>query len=484
MKFKVLMSLIFLTALVLGPYPPCVLAGAAIGVNTTEDEIQLTGGDGDCSLREAIRAANTDSVVDGCAAGSGADIIMLMPGVYTLTVTGASEDAGLTGDLDITSAISFSGLGAENTVIDGGGLDRVIHVTAGGSLALYDLTVRNGKVMDQAANDGGGIYNSGTLNLENVVVSGNLARKSGSSGAPRGGGIYNAGSLTIKASSLLNNSASHTSSFTDAGMGGALYNAPAATATLTNVTISGNDAARAMVDQMNGKGGGIYNDNATLTLQRVTIDNNYAGGASPGASYGGGIYNNNGTLTLTNSTISGNRALGGISFGGGLVAEGATGDVTLTNVTLFGNTAGNRGANTYTFFGANPIKMRNSIVASPSLNFIDNCAGGIANSPITRITDLGNNLEYPAAAVPTEAACGLTIADPKLAALALNAPGKTRTHALQTGSAALDVSCVGAPGIDQRGVSRPQGLSCDLGAYEQEPLPVLDQFVFLPLVSR
>jgi len=64
-----------------------------ITVTTSDDEIN---GDGDCSLREAVIAANTDTAVDACAAGAGDDIISVPPGTYLLTLAGAGEDAAQT----------------------------------------------------------------------------------------------------------------------------------------------------------------------------------------------------------------------------------------------------------------------------------------------------------------------------------------------------------------------------------------------------
>jgi CSLREA domain-containing protein len=66
----------------------------------------------DCSLREAIVAANAP----------GADSIILPAGTYTLTIAGAGEDGALTGDLDITSDLTLTGAGADVTTINGGGL--------------------------------------------------------------------------------------------------------------------------------------------------------------------------------------------------------------------------------------------------------------------------------------------------------------------------------------------------------------------------
>lgn len=84
-----------------GLYVPAAWA-AAISVNTTTDEINR---DGDCSLREALQAANADTAVDACPAGNGADTIILPAGTYTLTIAGSSTTAG---DLDITDDVTFA----------------------------------------------------------------------------------------------------------------------------------------------------------------------------------------------------------------------------------------------------------------------------------------------------------------------------------------------------------------------------------------
>ena len=80
---------------------------AVVTVNTTDDELNS---DGDCSLREAIIAANTDTAVDACPTGSGADTINLPAGRYTLTVLGAGENAAATGDLDIAGILLSAAL--------------------------------------------------------------------------------------------------------------------------------------------------------------------------------------------------------------------------------------------------------------------------------------------------------------------------------------------------------------------------------------
>jgi len=62
--------------------------------------------------------------------------------------------------------------------------------------------------------------------------------------------------------------------------------------------------------------------------------------------------------------------------------------------------------------------------------------------------------------------------DPLLGPLTVNAPGLRPTYALLPGSPAIDAGGDGTnlcPGKDARGVSRPQGPACDIGAFEREP---------------
>src|SRR5512138_3483614 len=117
--------------------PMLIVHAATISVNTTTDELNS---DGDCSLREAIIAANTDAAVDACPAGNGADEINLPTGIYTLTIVGANEDAAQTGDLDITANLTLVGAGRANTTIDANGLDRVFDLLGSPRVRISDVT--------------------------------------------------------------------------------------------------------------------------------------------------------------------------------------------------------------------------------------------------------------------------------------------------------------------------------------------------------
>src|SRR5687768_14182440 len=98
---------------------------ATFAVTATTD-----GGPG--SLRQAILDAN---------ASPGADTVTLPAGTYTLSVAGAGEDAGATGDLDVTEALTLTGAGAGATTIDGNNIDRVLDVRNAAPLTVSGVTI-------------------------------------------------------------------------------------------------------------------------------------------------------------------------------------------------------------------------------------------------------------------------------------------------------------------------------------------------------
>jgi len=147
--------------------------------------------------------------------------------------------------------------------------------------------------------------------------------------------------------------------------------------------------------------------------------------------------------------------------------------VTVNNTTISGNSAGGVGASIWSDGTSvfNDNILENSIIAN-ALSSSSHCFG-------TFIVSLGHNLA-------DDASCGLTatgdlvVADAKLGPLADNG-GPTETHALLTTSAAIDAASPGCPppATDQRGVLRPQGAACDIGAFEVElaaPIPALTPF--------
>jgi CSLREA domain-containing protein len=261
-------------------HPTKSAQSAVISVDTVADEMAV---DGNCSLREALQAANLDTAVDACPAGSGADTIYLPTGVYTLSIAGAGEDQGLTGDLDILGDVTITGSGEGATIVDGGGLDRVFHVVGNYQVKIANLTVRNGSIQTAGIYGGGGILNqAGELVVERCVLQDNHA-------ANTGGGIDNHNNLTVDKVTFFQNTA--------------------------------------MV------GAGLFND-AQLSVQNSTFTQNTADHS------GGGLDNNSDGVTVKNSTFSGNSA----DQGGGLFSAG---EMTLLNLTVVENSSGlnNNGVN-------------------------------------------------------------------------------------------------------------------------------------------
>ena len=388
---------------------------------------------------------------------------------------GGIRNAGTLTLIDVTVSGNFSGpqfqeLGLQN--ITGGGIlntgtmtltnctitgntatfGRGGGIANTGTMTLTNVTLNANTVANGESGGGGGIANTGMLTLINVSVNGNSA--------PLGGGIFNGGTFASATSfgiviTRISGTISLSNAIVSNNIGSGIFNF-AGTATLTDVTVA---------DNTSDVGGGINNvRDSTANLTNVTVSGNKASGTF---GFGGGIANT-GTLSLTNVTVSGNSAQSG---GGGIanfvIGENAggistffAGAATLVNVTISGNTGGGiLGVDNSSFGeGASSAQLKNTIVAgNPSEG---NCSG----NPRT-ITSLGHNLD-------SGSSCGFTgtgdlsNADPKLAPLQ-NYGGLTRTHALLAGSPAIDAgdnaSC---PATDQRGVARPQGTTCDIGAYE------------------
>ncbi len=315
LRFTLIASL--LAALLLGTLPVPAAHAATFVVTKTADTADGTC-DADCSLREAIIAAN---------AAAGDDTITVPAGTYTLTIAGTDENVAATGDLDLTSNITINGAGAGSTIIDGGALDRVFHVTGDDTVNISGVTVRNGSV----AGGGGGLRNDGgTLTITNSTVSGNSA-----TGGNHGGGLRNqSGAVTISNSTFSGNSAT---------TGGGLFNGLGYTVTISNSTFSGNSAT-------SGNGGGI-NNQGTVTISNSTFSDNSASAS------GGGI-NNNGTATLKNTIVAnsttGGNCSGTITNGGNNIDDGTTcawgstsGSMSSTNPLL--GALANNGGPTQTF---------------------------------------------------------------------------------------------------------------------------------------
>lgn len=367
------------------------------------------------------------------------------------SVTGNGGGVLLTNDI-VSAQIHHSTIEGNQANGDGGGIyffsidfDKLVMIggritsntagnSGGGLLGVGRLT--GTRVNDNdAANLGGGFYTQGTLFLEDMQIHGNTA--------VAGGGL---GGSTVIGTGLqvFNNQANQ--------RGGGFY---VSYVELTDSQITDNSAG---VD-----GGGLYADSdihalLAAKLERVLFTNNIAAN-------GGAIWTNR-RMALGNVTISDNGAL---ADGAGLHIA-LTGIVTATNITLAMNTPG------IDLYKMGQLTLQNSIISNPGQN---NC---LTSVDYPEINSLGNNLSDDASCLglnqPTD-----IIADALLAPLANNGGG-TLTHALLPGSPAFDAgnaaACAGplVNGVDQRGVPRPLGAACDMGAHEQGAV------LYLPIILR
>ena len=398
-RFVALGMCLLLTLLSFSVFDLTPVSAGVITVTTTVDE---DGGDNEeCSLREAIKAANTDSDYGGCTAGSGEDLIVLPEGVYTLTIGSQLPF--------VTTDITIQGQGLSTTIIQANACNPVTQtcthkilvfwVADTGDLSLENLTVRHGRV--ESSSFGGGIFNQGDVHLSNAAVNYNLGIQ--------GGAIRNAGTgnITIENSMLYENKADN---------GGAVFNS------------------------------------GDLTVLGSTFQGNMANN--------GAAIRNDGELEITNSTFSGNQAE---ARAGGVDNHGVA---TITNATFWGN-EGTQGVGVYN--GEDDIlNFSNTIITQSQSGGDCENAGDISTNSKNLVEDGSCDADYDG--------------DPLLGPLTDNG-GPTKTHQLLSGSPAVDngdaESC---PLFDQRGIDRPKGAGCDIGAFEF--FPAVAAFTASPLTGR
>jgi CSLREA domain-containing protein len=233
--------------------------------------------------------------------------------------------------------------------------------------------------------------------------------------------------------------------------------------------------SRGVASTDGANGGGVRNIGSQLLLSNVTIDNNTADGTGIG---GGGIYNTLGTTTIVESMISENTVGAGTASGGGIANDQGT--VSLTNVTLSVNAAPEGGA-IFNAPGVGGVSANNvTIAGSVSTDAVRNAGGNVTfrNSIIAGSTDAncfavtGSFIISSGHNISSDATCAFAAAgdmnstDPLLGPPADNG-GPTMTHALLDGSPAINAGDDdGCAATDQRGISRPQGAHCDIGAFE------------------
>jgi hypothetical protein len=324
--------------------------------------------------------------------------------------------------------------------VGGGGL------SVGGPTLIDHSQILSNTAKNIDAGGGVDIASFAVVTIRNSQITGNTAPVTNASG----GGIANLGQLTLSNDTLTRNSA---------WGGGALRNG--GTATITQTTLDDNVA--------NGGGGaGLFNDGTATLNQDLLSGNQTPGGA------GGGIWNS-GIVLTANSTLAGNAGV----RGGGIYSD--IGSVTLINVTLDSNRASTGGGIYMSAVYYSSFLLKNTIVAESLAG--GNCA--LAAGSVVSPTSSGHNLSDDGACTPYFNQAGDLNGPPaRLLGLANNG-GATLTLLPRHDSPAIDngtdLGCTGT--FDQRGVLRPQGAACDIGAVEVRAID-LTWPLFLPGVRR
>lgn len=409
---------------------PFITLGASFTVSTTTDELDsgavcITGSSVDCSLREAIAAANADT--------SGDHTIVIPAGIYVIGLlnTSGEENVNATGDFDITNTavnITLTGDGTSETIIDGNDVDRIFDIVPSGSstktYTIEQMTVQNG----QTDTSGGGIrVRNGNCILSFVDLKNNTLTATSGDGA----GLY--------FRDVLRN----------------LY--------VENSTFSQNEALAT-----NAAGGGIFlfstNASAQHVIKNSTFDHNTT------HSFGAAIdvYQLNGTLDFLQNTVVENTSISNV----GAIRLGSPGSTGVMNAqfSTFVFDENTVGLNLQGGVGAATLRLTANIVSGSN----DGCDVGGGNI----IESLGYNREE------TTSDCSAYFTDPSdmtgatigLGTLS-DTGGSTKTipftdytdpnnDAVDVMLAADCTNLLGSGVTDQRGVERGDHGDCDIGSHE------------------
>jgi hypothetical protein len=276
------------------------LQAAIITVDTIGDASVAAG---DCSLRQAFEAADTDAAVGGCNAGFGADQIVF--------------DNGLTGTIalstpliNVESEVTLNGPGAAAITISGSGVNRLFGVAgADADLTIRGVTLANAYADGSIATFGGAAIASigGELSLQNCVVTGNTSANDSTGGAV----VVSGANLSVENCSFSENGVGGGTA--PYNLGGAILSTDAPYVSITDSSFVGNYA-----DYL---GGAITVANG----RDVILDELEVAGNQAGFGAGGIALLSDTVATLEDSVISGNQGpLGGgllVSAGASLSAE-------------------------------------------------------------------------------------------------------------------------------------------------------------------
>ncbi|MEZ5465395.1 MAG: CSLREA domain-containing protein [Lysobacteraceae bacterium] len=462
-------------------------SAAIIDVDTLEDAV---GNNGNCSLREAVIAANTNTAVDNCPAGtSGTDTIQVQ----------VSGTISVGEQLPITEKVTIQGDGMDVTTISSQGFSGVFFVDMPDN--THDITISELTIADGSETLGGGgllVHTAGTVRVEQCRFRDNDSGNGNDVGGALAMHLDNGGArLEVVQCEFINNSVS--------GFGGAIgVDGTAPTAVVIDrSTFIGNhgtenggavylpNVASVSIDRSrfhdndldiagasNDIGGAVYwvgGGSGIMAISNSTFTDNYAG-------TGGAVAVNGFLASITNSTFSGNRSFSAV----GNAIYSRQGIVGVFQSTFIGNGVPNNSIESVIHAGSGGnVQMSHSIVWSP----------GSSADPACRTTNGGT---YQSSGYNIDAGTSCTsggsdhsnVADPGVFNLGDYGDYGDNTGALvletflpRPGGLALDGGkdgpCTGVLGatitIDQRGEARPADgdssggdAECDIGAVEYQ----------------
>jgi len=442
-----------------------------------------TNDSGDGSLRQAV----ADAVLSPSD-----DTIEFAPGLTGQTFFLTSGAIHIGDDFFDNANITINGLGADNLTISGSNSSPVFIVNDDSQLALNGVTITD-TVPSAIKVDGR--FSSTKLTLTNCTITNNHGSDSGFPNAAiastgevevdnctissnTGAGIdVSLDRLKVTNSTITDNGSGingGTSVFEDDNGGISMFvsdstvssnrgdgvSATEGHLSIFNSTITNNDGAAVSVD-LSGH----------AEINESTLTNNNRGIAFFGEHVNEDIGNATASLTVTNSTISGNT---GEENGGGILVENLADTeedpvemtVTLNHTTVTNNSATEQGGGILVMpdpVGATTtVTVNNSIIAGNGASASLDVAGNFISNGFNIIGDIGASSGFESDIIEADVN--------KILDTVLNDNGgPTKTHLLVTDSPAIDTAFLcPPPATDQRGISRPQGADCDIGAVEIE----------------
>ncbi|MFN0278423.1 MAG: choice-of-anchor Q domain-containing protein [Pyrinomonadaceae bacterium] len=462
--------------------PQTITLATVITINGVNDTLTITGPganlltiSGNNLVRIFTINAGEITTITGITFTAAVTGAISNSGTLTVTDSTFSANANTSGGGGITnSGVSLTVTGCtftSNTNAAGG-------IGAGGAgiqnnspATITNSTFSNNSTIGGAG--GGAIHNNDVLSVTGSTFTGNATTVDGQNAFGGAISVQGGGQLTINSSVLTGNSSLRN--------GGAIYYQPNGGTpflVINNSTISNNTANSD--SNTTGNGGGLYLTGiGPVTISGSTINGNTSNTGSTTTGRGGGI-DVSVVTTITNSTISGNTAQ---RDGGGIYATGvSTTIVNIDNSTIVGNTAALDCGGLYRASATNPVSFGSTIIAN-------NTDDGTGPDVLGTINSNGFNLieNTTGGTITGSTATNITGQDPNLGALADNG-GVTFTHALNTGSPAIDKGFSFTATADQRQQTRPVddpaianasgGDGADIGAFEIQPILQFDSATY------